>query len=109
MAAIQRFLPAVLHLIEGIRAEGGIFNYLKSLLWSSFGSIFGRLRQGEGFVPKLIETFAKLAGIAKQILTALSHNDCKPLFDALSQLRRHPFGNGGSRVGQGQGLLRADR
>ena len=86
MAAIQRFLPAVLPLIEGIRAEGGIFNYLKSLLSKSFGSIFGRLRQGEGFVPKLIETFAKLAGIAKQILTALSHNDCKPLFDALSQL-----------------------
>lgn len=86
MSAVQRFLPGIVPLIKGIRAEGGIFNYLKSTLSRSLGGIFGKLRQGEGFVPKLIETFAKLAGTAKVILTALSHNDCKPLFAALNQL-----------------------
>ena len=86
MAAVQRFLPGIVPLIQGIRAEGGIFNYLKSLLSRAFGGIFGKLRQGDGFVPKLIENFAKLASTAKVILTALSHNDCKPLFAALEQL-----------------------
>jgi hypothetical protein len=86
MSAVKRLLPGVVDLINGIRKEGGIFNYLKSALSRALGGIFSKLRQGDGFVPKLIDTFAKLAGTAKVIVTALAHNDCKPLFDALGQL-----------------------
>lgn len=87
VSAVHRLMPApVAAIVDGIRQQGGILNYLRSTLSRALGGIFSRLREGEGFIPTLIDGFEKLSGKAHEILAALGHQDCKPLFDALGQL-----------------------
>ena len=83
---VKSVAPAwVVELIQAIR-EKGIFGYLKDKLSGAFKGIFGKLTDGGGFIAGLIQTFGKLFGTAHEIMGALSHGDCKPLFDALSRL-----------------------
>jgi Domain of unknown function (DUF4157)/DNA/RNA non-specific endonuclease len=83
---VKAVAPAwVIELIQAVR-EKGIFGYLKDKLSGAFKGIFGRLSDGGGFIAGLIQNFGKLFGTAREILGALSHGDCKPLFNALSRL-----------------------
>jgi hypothetical protein len=84
--ALGRVAPSVVPIVQGIRQKGGVIPYLKDLVGGAFRGIFGRLASGGGFVGNLVQGFAKLLGTAREIITALAHNDCKPLFDAIGRL-----------------------
>jgi hypothetical protein len=84
--ALGRVAPSVVPIVQGIRQKGGIIPYLKDLVGGAFRGIFGRLANSGGFVGSLVQGFAKLLGTAREIITALAHNDCKPLFDAIGRL-----------------------
>ena len=84
--ALGRVAPGVVPIVQGIRQKGGIIPYLKDLVGGAFRGIFGRLANSGGFVGSLVQNFAKLLGTAREIITALAHNDCKPLFDAIGRL-----------------------
>ncbi|MDA9504183.1 hypothetical protein XI09_05275 [Bradyrhizobium sp. CCBAU 11386] len=83
---LKKVLPeAAVTAIQGIRNKG-VVGYFRDRLSGLFGRIFNRLSQGGGFIAGLLQTFTQLAGAMRPILAALAHNDCKPLFDAISQL-----------------------
>ena len=85
-AVVKRIVPAaLLDVIQGIRSKG-IVGYLRDRVTGVFGRVFGRLGEGGGFITGLLLTFTQLAAALKNILGALAHNDCKPLFDAIAQL-----------------------
>ena len=84
---VQQVAPAwVIDIIQGIR-EKGIVGFLRDKLSGAFDGIFGGLSSGSGgFLAEVKQTFGKLLNTAQEIIAALSHGDCKPLFDAVSRL-----------------------
>ncbi len=83
---LQKALPRVVFdAVQGIRSKG-VIGYFRDRISGLFGRIFNRLGQGGGFIAGLVQSFTQLAGAMRTILAALAHNDCKPLFDAISQL-----------------------
>ncbi|MBV8899867.1 MAG: DUF4157 domain-containing protein, partial [Verrucomicrobia bacterium] len=82
---IRTVAPGIVPIIEQIRAKG-IKGYLGELLSGAFNRIFGGFSQGGGFIAGLITTFTTLLSSAREIIAALSHGDCQPLFNAVSRL-----------------------
>jgi hypothetical protein len=83
---VKEVAPAwIIDVIQEIRQKG-IVGYLHDKVSAAFDSIFGGLSSGDGFIPKLTTTYAKLLKTAHEVITALGHGDCKPLFDAITKL-----------------------
>jgi hypothetical protein len=85
LSVIQRVAPSVVPLIQAIRSKG-IVGYLQDKASGAFSRVFGKLANSGGFIGGLLQSFTEMAGTARTILSALSHNDCQPLFDAIGRL-----------------------
>ena len=71
--------------VEEVR-DKGIIGYLRDKISKAFDFIFKPLRNVGSFISGVIGSFGKLIAGAREVLVALAHGDCKPLFDALSKL-----------------------
>jgi hypothetical protein len=84
---VTRVAPASLVAILQQIRQSGILGFLKSKLSGVFNAVFGGLSSaGGGKIAGLLAAFTQLMGSARTIIAALAHNDCKPLFDAVSKL-----------------------
>ena len=73
--------------IEEVGEVGGsIIDYLRKKATAGFDAVFGGLTRAGDFLSGIVKGFGKMLNSAGEILAALGHGDCQPLFDALGRL-----------------------
>ncbi|NML21664.1 DUF4157 domain-containing protein [Pseudoflavitalea sp. G-6-1-2] len=68
-------------------SQVGILEFLKDLLKSALSRIFDGLMNNAGMLGSFGPTFQQLLLKARTIIMALSKGDCKPLFEAMDQMK----------------------
>lgn len=83
---LEKLSPEGAALVRKI-SQVGILEFLKDLLKSALSRIFDGLMNNAGMLGSFGPTFQQLLLKARTIIVALAKGDCKPLFEAMDQMK----------------------
>jgi len=86
MQVLDEFAPQFAAVVRDIKTKGGVFEYMKDKVFGVARDIFKGAKEDKGTLGKVFAMVEKLQEGGKKIIAGLKSNDCKPLFDAMSQL-----------------------
>lgn len=86
MDVLDKVAPEFAATVREVKSKGGVIEYMKDKVFGVARDIFSGAKEDKGALGTIFNLVAKLQESGKTIIASLKNNDCKPLFDAMSQL-----------------------